>query len=261
MSLQKIKELALRRFNLIQEVHNINAQLLVQYEGLMIAATKGQLDVKALENLLSDRDATVLKRSMPNISEMTPPQQPVQHEHSPQSIQRSAGVQQDEVSPQSIQRSAGVQYEVSPQSIQRSAGVQYEVSPQSAPIENTSLTEPAVIDSSNVRPVKSNQDDDDDIDDKAPSPTWDEQIQQIKRSENYLKSVQTNADNLNKVRNTFMQKTEDQKVDYRTKNVPILTAELLKYKKIDVSKDPKLAVATELNIQFYKDYLLCITAK
>ena len=55
--------------------------------------------------------------------------------------------------------------------------------------------------------------------------------------------------------------SENKKIDFRTKSVPIISARLMELNKREVPKDPKSVVAHELEIQFYKDYLTCTTSK
>ena len=209
MSVEKIQELAFRRFNLINELQHINTQLLVQYEMLMMAAAKGQpVDINAIAKVLNDSDIHAVKSRMPVLSKLS--QAPVQN--------------------------TPVQEEVKVNPI----------------VED-------VIDSSNVKPHIT--DPDENVDDKSAKNAWNSAIEEIKKSDNYLASIRTNKINIEKVKKQYNEMSDDKKIDYRTKNVPIITAKIAELNKIDMTKDPKTSVATELSIQFYKDYLSCITSK
>lgn len=224
MSAEKILELAYRRFNLINELQHINSQLLIQYETIVIEASKGQVDISAIAKVLTEADIHAVKSRMPVLSKATPAQ--------------TAPAQEVTTS-----TSSTVQEEV-------------KVNPV---IED-------VIDSSNVKPHIT--DPDEDVDDKAnikdkatEDIEWTRKIAEIKQSENYLLSIQSNKTSVDNAKKKYDEMSDDKKLDFRTKNVPIITKRISELSKTNTTKDPKTAVANELAIQYYKDYLSCITSK
>lgn len=123
------------------------------------------------------------------------------------------------------------------------------------------------MDSSNVKPHIAG-DPDIDVDDKhvqktpevAKESTWDEEIKKIKESERYKESVRTNEKNLMDFRDRFDKMNDFKKADFKTKNLPILTARISELTKVTEFKTPEQKVAHENNLNFHKQCLSCLSS-
>jgi len=120
------------------------------------------------------------------------------------------------------------------------------------------------IDSSNVKPHIVG-DPDADIDDKCcpkkiPEPTFEEKIAKIKQSERYLESSRTNQKNLESFKNKYANMSGEKKIKFKENNIPELTQKVKELSSKPPTNDPNSYVAREMDIEFYKSCLACLTS-
>ena len=264
---EKIKELGYRRYALVQEIQAINSHLLIQYEQLFLAASRGEVDVTIAAKYLNDRDEQLLKKFMPVLSEASS----VVKSH--QEKQQEPGQQKQ----QEPEQTGRPESNFPPRHVANTIPVEEPLSTESQPSTPNSL----VVDSQNIQPIVAKDpvsvkksDDDDDVDDKTPitkpipesetpqsstkETSFEESVEKIKESAKYKLNLEMNEKNINDYKKRIEGLSDEKKFKYKKQNLPLLTEKIKNMEKAEVSKDPSQYLANQITLSFYKECLKCL---
>lgn len=233
---EQLKELAYRRYALTQEIYAINSQMLIRYEQLFLAAAKGEVNLDEVCKYLNDRDERILRKSLPELS-------------------KTSSMAKTHTIPDPVQPEPPIQQV--PENV-----VQEPLEINSEDIKPVNVVNPSENNATSSTSQSSN--DDDDVDDKPSRPpitfppqplSFEDQVIDIKRSERYKRSVETNKKNLDDYKIRILNVTTDKREEYKKRNISVLSDKIKNMKQEPTSKDPGTYLSNQITLTFYENCL------
>lgn len=120
---------------------------------------------------------------------------------------------------------------------------------QSKPVEDKP------IDTSNIQPHTTG---DDDVDDKDPTLEKKSKIEQVKNTERYKQSVAMNERNLQEFNSRYEKMTPEKRAEFKKNNLDILLSRLKQLESLEDPEDPNKYVAHHMSLDFYRQCLKCL---